>query len=115
MNNTLPNCFYVPKTRKSRRKQTKMEPKQKLYNVSRPNESNGKYYLGNIWLGSTNNVIPEYSECKIEFKTDILLLHFNSVTCIVHVTNEIEFLQGETVSTDCKSFYISSFCRFVLE
>lgn len=97
MNNTLPNTFYVPKSRKTKRKPVKSKPQEKLYSIIRPNEANRKYYLGNIWLGNTNNIIPEYSESKIEFKNEIVLLHFDSVTCIVHVTNEIEFLIGKTL------------------
>lgn len=75
--------------------------KHKGYNINLGNPANTSLYIGIIWIGTTNNTLPEsVKKCKAIFinqadSDDVLLnLNFEESDAIIKITTDTEFLEG---------------------
>uniref|UniRef100_A0A1Y1LAC0 RING-type domain-containing protein n=3 Tax=Photinus pyralis TaxID=7054 RepID=A0A1Y1LAC0_PHOPY len=70
------------------------------FTVFPPNNINADYYLGNIWLGISNNVLPqEWQKCKVSFINNDDTLHLKmefdgSIVVLICVSDDEDFIKG---------------------
>lgn len=86
------------------RPRIKKKPKARKftgYNINIPKTVNDSLYIGMVWIGTTNNVMPVSTEkCKATFidqadSDDTLLnLSFEQCDVIIKITTDYEFLEG---------------------
>lgn len=95
---------FIPVIKK---RKTQRKPKSKSVNILLPKESNKKFHLGNILIGTTNNVFPEeYKKCRISFSTeeecdeeDTIIIECDvSFIVVVRVSLDIDFFKGKIMS-----------------
>lgn len=94
-----------------KRRRTQRKPISKSINILLPKENNKKFHLGNILIGTTNNVFPEeYKKCKINFNSPVndneeeytVVIECDESLIVVRVTVDIDFLKGNNVlSINC--------------
>lgn len=95
---------FIPVIKK-RKIQRKFNSKN--INILLPKESNKKFYLGNILIGTTNNVFPdEYIKCKIIFnsvdedeKDTIVVECDGSLIVLVKLNLDVDILKGRIILT----------------
>ncbi|XP_018318562.1 E3 ubiquitin-protein ligase SHPRH [Agrilus planipennis] len=58
--------------------------------------ANREYYLGEIWLGKTDNTIPKkWRACRIEYDLDLLKLEFDfSTFVVINLTTDMNYIKG---------------------
>lgn len=88
---------YIPKSKPKRRSKRLNEFP---YTISKPNQTNEKNYLGEIWFGKTNNILPAlWDTCRAkisynnEHDTDTLLLQFDKTIVVITITTHLDFLK----------------------
>lgn len=65
--------------------------------IIRCNVKNEKYFLGQFFLGTTNNIFPQnWKKCKIQSLNDTLKLDFDKEShCIVKLTENVKVILGK--------------------
>ncbi|KAK4881219.1 hypothetical protein RN001_004538 [Aquatica leii] len=91
---------YIPIKKRNNAKSSKNSRLKNIsYAVIPPNSTNEGNYLGEILLGSTNNVLPDqWDKCKVSFidnESFFLKFEFDSSTYVVtKVTNDYKLIKG---------------------
>lgn len=97
LDDVVADLNYVPKKSRPRRSLA-ANLNGHSYKVLSPNE--GEENAGKIWIGETNNVIGDYTECVAEVcqraGEDGLILHLDDRNdVVVRITTDSKFLEGE--------------------
>lgn len=103
------------------KKKSKSKQKFTGYNVNMADSANNSFFIGIIWIGTTNNTLPSnVGKCKATFihsnATDdpILNLNFEDCDVIVKVTTDLSFLEGSLCAICMFSVYLNTFALQVL-
>nr|XP_022908014.1 E3 ubiquitin-protein ligase SHPRH [Onthophagus taurus] len=90
---------YVPKVKKTQKPHKSSARKgapSGNYKFSKVNPDNQEFCLGNVWFGTTNNLLPlTWTHCDAELNWDneMVILHFDKEVVVVNVTIEMQFLK----------------------
>lgn len=98
--NDYEDMLYV-RPRKTPKKRKKFVKPEKKYNLILAQKDSEKYYIGDICIGTTNNVLSDtYKKCTAKFQStnddsdDSLHFQFDNETILVKVAMDTNFLKG---------------------
>ena len=77
------------------RKRIQHGSNKETYKIMQPPKDNLRYYIGDLELGTTNNVIPSnWTTCEVTFPDQLthILINFDELVVLISINSQDQYL-----------------------